>query len=370
MRSLLRGRVLYSAGILAMGLAAAGATDLLNKPFGYDLAAYLIAARRLLAGAQIYPHEPVFGPFGQFFYPPVIAAAFIPFLLSPYAGALAWTLGLFAIAAGFGRSLVCGHDRQTRPWVAAAFVFFPPLLWDLNLGNVTMLAVVVTVLAWEQRERPAVSGGLLALSLALKPLGMTLPVYFLVSGRWRTTAWAMAISVGVVVLTWPWLGQYWLDYVRLVGMLVNAPPGRDSNIIPPELFSVPERLLLPVLALCTAVWAGLQARRPALAGHAFRLTLASSPLVSTTVWYPYLVATLPLLLHAGSPAVRWSGGFVKSARVLLWGILVAQFVRSPGLTVQLLGVLALVLVGSIPLARSAPAQTTDAEVAALATAPS
>lgn len=370
MRTPLRVRAFYVLGILALGLAVAGATDLLDKPFGYDLAAYFIAARRLLAGAQIYPRDPVLGPFGQFFYPPVIAVAFIPFVLSPYAGALIWTLGVFAVAVRFGWSLVRDHDRSARPWVAAAFVFFPPLLWDLNLGNVTMLAVVIALLAWTLRERPAVSGGLLSLSLALKPLGLTLPVYFLVSGRWRIVVWAAAISASVVILTWPWLGSYWLDYVRLVRLLVNVAPGRDSNIIPPELFPLPERSLLPALALFMAVWSALRARRTGLDDHAFRLTLASSPLISSTVWYPYLVAVLPLLLEARSPATTgWSGKFATIARVLLWGVLVAQFVRSPGLTVQLLGLLALVLVGSIPLARSMRPPENAAPCRTLAPAP-
>lgn len=346
-------RAFYGSGIVALAFAFAGAVDLLDKPFGYDFAAYVIAARRLVGGAEIYPPDPVLGPFGRFFNPPIVAVAFVPLALFPYAGAVIWMLALLAVAAGFGWSLTREHGLERRPWVAAGFVFFPPLLWDLSLGNVTMLAVVLALVAWKMRERPLISGALLAASIALKPVSATLLIYLLTSGRHRVVASAFALAAASIGVTWPWLGGHWISYARLLTALGSAAPGRDSNIIPPELYGSPERWLLPLLAVCVAFIAARCATRMKDEGHAFRLTLAAGPLISSTVWYPYLVAALPLLLARASPTTAgWADRSATIARVYLWAVLVAQFVRSPGLTVQLLGLLGLVLLGLIPVWRS------------------
>jgi len=345
----------YGAGILAFGAALAGALDLWRGSFGYDFAAYVLAARRLIDGLPLYPDEVVLGPFGQFLYPPVVAAMLIPALAAPRVAAAVWMLLLLGTTILLGWSLVRGHERADRPWVAAAFVSFPPLLWDLSLGNVTLAALCLALLAWHLRARPAAAGSLLAASLALKPLAAATLLVWTLTGRVRPVAWSILLALGVILITWPWLGQSWLDYARVLGAIATAAPGAVANIVPGALATGPARWLLPILAVCAATAGALAARRGSLPGdHAFRLALAVGPLLSTTVWYPYLLFALPLLLAPGPTGLPWPGWGLRSVRVLAWVIMLAQAVREPGrsFVLPLFGLLILILLGLLPVAAS------------------
>jgi len=97
------------AGWVALVLAGAYAVATLalapaDGDFGYDSDAYLAAAGRLAAGEPLYP---AIGPDGltpvgrgAYFYPPVVAAAFMPLAGFPESSArLVWYGLLIALAA-------------------------------------------------------------------------------------------------------------------------------------------------------------------------------------------------------------------------------------------------------------------------------
>lgn len=347
-------RIWYGLGILAFGAALAGALDLWQRPFGHDYGAYVLAARHLAEGSPLYPREVVLGPFGQFLYPPLVAAAFLPFSADPRAGAQVWMLALLGMAVAYAWTLVRTHGIADRPWVAAGVIFFPPLVWDLTLGNVTLLACAAVLLAWRIRVRPVVAGVLIAVSIALKPLAAVAFIVWLLTGQWRAVLWAAATGAAGVALTWPWLAESWLDYPRVLLAVATAAPGTGSNILPVAFSGQPARSLLPLLALCTALAAGLAARHGAVRpGHAFLLALAAGPLVSSTLWYPYLIFAQPLLVQPGSMAgLWWERRSVRIARVFCWALMLAQFFGEPGrdFLLPLLGLIALVLLGLLPVA--------------------
>jgi hypothetical protein len=298
---------LVLAGAFAVALLASAPTD---PEFGYDLDAYLGAADRLVAGEPLYPAvDPdgiTPGPAVAYFYPPLVAAAFVPLAaLPPETAHLAWFGVLIALAAAIGIALVRSLPADRRDLAAAAYLAYLPLLSELRFGNVNLVTLALCLLAFHRRDRPAVAGALLAAAIGLKLLPLALVVFLLVAGRWRIAAWAGAIALAAVAASWPWLGGAWLDYVGVLGAIGTGPPAAGSNIVPDLLAEPPLRYLLPAVALGFAAMAGWTARRhPSAEAPAFRTALAAAPLLATTVWYPYLVLALPAIITRGDDGTR------------------------------------------------------------------
>lgn len=357
----------HRGGLLAFALAITFALESITSyPIGYDLAAYLLAARRLIAGAGLYEvadHGAVaLGPFGQFFYPPLVAAAFAPLaLLPPALSFTGWFLFLAVVAAAVAWSVVRTLPYALQPWAAAAFAFFFPLGWEVRLGNLTLLSLALCLLAWKHRARPALSGAILAGAIGLKLLPLAIIVFYLAAGRGRTVLWSVAFAAAAVAVSWPWLGAAWVDFAALLLTLARGDPATGSNIVPAIFAEPPARLALPALAIVSALAAGRLARTvPALETYALYLALATAPLVSATVFYPYLVFALPLLVGAGPYLNRWAGRLLLAAarrpvlrlleasgRPFAWLLMQAQLLREPGrdFTLPLLGLLLLVVIG-------------------------
>src|SRR5207253_246388 len=93
------------------------------------------------------------------------------------------------------------------------------------------------------------------------------------------------------------------------------------------------RYVLPALALGIALYAGrLAVVRPASARLAFAVTLAAAPLISSFVFYPYLVLSLPLVVLLcfieRRPAIRVVG-LVGLLLLLVGGVVVLHRAGSP-----------------------------------------
>ncbi|MDP9251901.1 MAG: DUF2029 domain-containing protein, partial [Chloroflexota bacterium] len=215
----------------AMSLAF-GITLLLSRPVGFDFAAYLLAARRLLAGQELYPssEQLVIGPFGLFLYPPPVALLFVPFAGLPTDMSRALWLGA-GIALGVVLGVWCmrGKSTEDRWYTGAAAALFFPLLWEIQLGNLTLLTTVLCLFAHRLRERPATAGTFLALAIGLKLLPLTLLVFFIAAGRWRVTLWAALVSVAAVIVTWPFVGHEWSEFVRVLATISSSGPAEGPN---------------------------------------------------------------------------------------------------------------------------------------------
>lgn len=298
---------LVLAGAFAVALLASAPAD---AEFGYDLDAYLGAADRLVAGEPLYPAAAedgiTPGPAGAFFYPPLVAAAFVPLAaLPPETAHLAWFGVLILLAAVIGIALVRSLPADRRDLAAAAYLAYLPLLSELRFGNVNLVTLALCLLAWRNRDRAPLAGAFLAAAIGLKLLPVALVVFLLAAGRWRIAAWAGAIALAAVAASWPWLGGTWLDYIGVVGAIGTGAPASGSNIVIDLFADPPLRYLLPAVALGVAATAGWAARRrPSAEAPAFRTALAAAPLLATTVWYPYLVLALPAILARGGGDTR------------------------------------------------------------------
>jgi hypothetical protein len=306
---------LVLAGAFAVALLASAPAD---AEFGNDLDAYLGAADRLVAGEPLYPAvDPdgiTPGPAGAYFYPPLVAAAFVPLAaLPPETAHLIWFGVLILLAAVIGIALVRPLPPDRRDLAAAAYLAYLPLLSELRFGNVNLVTLALCLLAWHRRDRPAIAGALLAAAVGLKLLPLALVVFLVAGGRWRIAAWAGAIALAAVAASWPWLGGAWLDYVGVLGAIGTGAPAAGSNIVTDLLADPPLRYLLPAVALGVAALAGFAARRrPSAETPAFRTALAAAPLLATTVWYPYLVLALPAILARADGETR-SGAAARAA---------------------------------------------------------
>lgn len=347
-----RERVARTAGLATLAIAIALSIDLLTyKLVGYDLAAYILGARRLLAGEPLYQSGPiVLGPFGQFVYPPPVALLFVPFApLSFNASRAIMLLGLAAVAAALAWWLTRGLRPGIRYFAAAGVVQFFPLVWEVSLGNLTLLTLALCLVSWRLRGDAMRSGVALAAALGLKLLLIPLVPFLLTAGRYRSLAAAAIAGGAVVLVTLPLLWSEWWRFAELLSRLAAAPPGSGSNIVP-VLFSAPAlRPLLPALAIAITVGCGAAARRGGVAEeHAFRVALAAVPLFASTLWYPYLIFSLPLLVaSAPGPPAPWLRPLFAAVRPLAWVFMQDQALREPGrdFLFPLFGLLLLLAVG-------------------------
>ena len=357
------------ASVVALVLAGAyTAATLATAPgdaaFGYDLDAYVGAAQRLTTGAPLYPASGPDGltPVGQgaFFYPPVVAAAFIPLAqLAVPDARLIWFALLILLAALVGAWLVRGVTPGSRPWAIAAYLAYLPLLSELRYGNLNLVTLALCLAAWHQRGRAPIAGALLAAALGIKLLPLALVLFLLVAGRWRIVAWTAGIGLVVIAASWPWLGTAWSAYLGVIGGIGVGTPAAGSNIVPEALAGPPLRYLLPLLGLAVAAIVGVTARRQtAHEERAYTTAIAAAPLLATTVWFPYLVLALPALIGTSGSE---RGQMVRQDRVstsggvLAWLAIEAQVLRSAiALPLPLTGLLVAVVNGLRDLSRRDP----------------
>lgn len=343
-------------GLVAFCVSIALTIDLVTlKLVGFDLAAYILAARRLLSGEPLYQSGlSALGPFGQYLYPPFVVVPFLPAAMVPFD--IARGAGLLLLSAVAGLLLwywVAPLPRASRYWGAAATTLFFPLIWEVTLENLTLISLALCVLAWRVRDRSAWSGGLLGVAIGLKLLPLLLIPFFLAARRWRVLAWSIVVLALIIAATWPIVGHEWAAYASLLTYIVNAPPGTGSNIVPILFASPALRLLLPTLAFAVAVMCGaVAARRDGREEAAFRVALAAVPLVASTLWYPYLVFALPLLVSSGArPSTFPLRVVLGAARPVSWVLMQWEALSDPGreFVLPFVGLLFLVAVGLLEL---------------------
>jgi len=338
-------------GVTAAHIAYRG----LGQQFAiFDFAAYYYAAVRLAAGHALYPQlsgDFTIGDLGLYLYPPPVAVAFLPFTVLPIeVASVIWSVLLLALAAAVIGALTRGVDPQRRPLAAGLLVLSIPLQTEVANGNLTLATLALLLGVWSLRRRPAASGVLLAVALLVKLLpGLAVP-FLIVAGRSRIVGAALLALAVLVVGGWPWLGAAWLDYARLLQFLAASPHvASQTQDMVPAMFSVgPGRYALIGAVVLLAAYAGQRARSaPERADLAFALVVAAAPLVSSFVFYPYLVLSLPL-------AVRLcfiEGGSIRLLSFVGLAITDLPSPPAPSATSPLIGLLLMLAAGVVGISR-------------------
>lgn len=289
--------------------------------YGYDYRAYDAAARRIAAGDPLYLAGTVdayrngrYG--GLYLYPPQLAIALLPFtLLSQSDAASVWfALRVVLLVAGCAALPV---SRRVRLAVFGFGSVSYPVLYDLNLGNVSVVIFVLCAVAWRWMERRA-GAAANALLVVLRPPFVIFGLLWLVQGRIRTLVWALGAGVVLVVIALPVIGlSGYADYLGILRGLPDVSAGAYNLSLKSTLVEtgfVPAASLAPLVGYVLGVVAILYVGRRRDVSTAFVVTALATVLLSPFMHSHYLVLLLlPAALLAdrgqwwalGLPLLGW-----------------------------------------------------------------
>jgi hypothetical protein len=283
-----------------------------SEGFAFDFRAYDLAARRIAAGDHLYLADTVdrynSGSYaGLYLYPPQMAIALVPFTaFTPGTAAIVWLwFRVFALAFGCAVMPVRGWVRLVT-FGMAAFSF--PVLYDLNLGNVSAVVFALSAVIWRLGPRPA-AGALLAVLIAIRYPFAAVAIAWLAMRRWRVLAVMMGTGLILLALALPIVGfAGYVDYVTILRGLRDISTGPDNLSLTASLgqAGVPDGIArvagLAGMAAAAGVtwWVGWK-RDPETA----IVVALTAPLLVAPFFHPhYLVALLipgAFLAHRGRP---------------------------------------------------------------------
>jgi hypothetical protein len=308
-----------------------------SEGFAFDFRAYDEAARRIASGQPLYLVDTVErynnGLYaGLYLYPPQMAIALVPFTaFAPTTAAIVWLwFRLLALAVGCAVMPVAGWIRLVT-FGMAAFSF--PVLYDLNLGNVSAVVFLLSAVIWRLEPRPA-AGAVLAVLIAIRyPFG-AVAIAWLAMRRWRVLAVMMGTGLTLLALALPIVGfGGYLDYVTILRGLKDISTGVDNLSFTASLADagVPDGiarivgLASMVAAAGFSYWVGVK-RDPETA----IVVALTAPLLVAPFFHPhYLVALLipgAFLANRGRP----------------WAVVLALLGWLPGPVLPVVAALALV----------------------------
>ncbi len=328
------------ASPLAFGLAVVGAIVIVavltawyneSRGWAYDFDPYYEGAQRLLANGSPYQSVTLDGPFspgpkGLYLYSPVLAILFVPMTwLGEQNAILAWAgLHLLALVALCWLMPVSRRLRLVTFGIAGMSA---PVLYDINLANVSLFVTLGAVLIWRWLDRP-LSGIALAATLLVRPAMGVICGWWLLRGQWRPVACAVGAfaAVGAVSLLVV-RPEVWLQWLTVLRNVSNV-TGVKANV---DLGSAVLQLGGPANVAQFALYAGY-----AIAVGAILLSLRRDRELSFVVT---LMATLQL-----SPLL-WDHYL---SNLLIPAAFLASRGRTWGLVLPLLAWLPLVIAIAIP----------------------
>jgi hypothetical protein len=312
-----RERIAWALGVAALALAIPAAylvADVL--PFAYDFRAYWLAAFHLVTGQPMYPA--IDAPLGQpdeFHYLPVVAIPFIallPFGLDD--AARLWLVLEITVAVIVAVVLIRPLPRAARPWAAAGYVFFLPLVLEVTLGNVDLICLALALLAWRSRRQPGAAIVPYAAAIGIKFLPVVLLPFYVVAGYGKIVGRAFVFGLLTIAVTSPFVWKP--KFFELVPRFMDSTWVRihaereDPAWLAPILWSDLFLSVLAILAVLLAVVFGWNARRdPARETEWHHLSLALSPYLVPFgfTWTTFLIMSLPLFSLTLQKALRLTG---------------------------------------------------------------
>jgi hypothetical protein len=267
---------------------------------GYDLEAFLQAARDVAAGLDPYAGTRALGvaEWGTeqvFVSPPFLAHVLAPLssvpieLLHP-----AWTLAGIATVLLAIRLL----PQDTLARRAPKLVFAMGYLWaSVFLGQVNLFVLAGLLLALGSRNDRWAGLGL-ALAILLRATPAAFAIVLILERRWRALGWT-ALAVGLAVLLRP---ADWISYIE-IAREAAALPMLDVSVQTSlsGLWPLPLLVALATALVLAAAWVS-PAQRRLLGGTAIGIALVLLP---TNGWYHWFAFALAPLLLFGDQ-VTWS----------------------------------------------------------------
>jgi hypothetical protein len=361
-----RARIVWALGVVVAALALIAAILVATAlPFGYDFRAYWLAARHLLDGALLYPEIGArLGQPDEFHYLPIVAVPFAVLLPLPIeVAARVWLVLELALATVFGVKLVLRLPPVARPWAAAAYVFFLPLVLEVTLGNVDLLCVALALVAWNWRARPNAAFAPYAAAIGIKFLPVVLLPFYLAAGYSRIVWRAFLLGATALMLTLPFLGTPMADFWALLPRYLDTEwvrihaereqPAFLATIAWSDAFP----LVLALLAVSAGIVFGRNARAdPARETEWHDMALAISPYGTPFgfIWTTFLIASIPLFVVTLRKALRLEGTERVVAIVGLlacwWAMQIVEVHDLMPIVAHMIGVLGLVAIALVLMA--------------------
>jgi hypothetical protein len=229
---LVRTAPIVGALLGALILGSAMVVFVGSRGYGYDYLAYDAAARRVVADEALYLPDTVEryarGDYeGLYLYPPPVAIAMSPLtVVDADAATFAWMLIRVALLA------VACWLLPVRGWVrwavfAVACITYP-VLFDLNLGNVSIVVFGLTALAWRMADRPVASIAHAALIALRLPFALY-ALQWLVERRIRTLTWTVVAGLAVIAISVSIVGlDTYNEYVAILRGLPDLSTGAHN----------------------------------------------------------------------------------------------------------------------------------------------
>lgn len=304
--------------------------------WGFDFESYFHAGQRLARGDfpiyHLWTLEGQFrpGPYDLYLYAPPLAVAMMPFtMLSLPVATLLWfgiRVALLVVACAL---------MPVRPTIRllafAVAAVTSPVLIDLNLGNISVVVMVLLAFVWRGLDRPAGSI-ILAVAITVRPTLGILLGWWVIRRCWRPLVWTIGAGLMIILVTLPFTGyadsvgiphvsppllHSWEDYVTVLRNVYDV-TGVDNNL---DLGSTVLNYGLPVVAALAALYGGYVLAAVAVVWSlrydrelSFMVTVGATMLLAPLLWDHYLaILVLPAAFLAqrgrpwglGLPLLAW-----------------------------------------------------------------
>ena len=301
------------AALAAAVLVVSAVLFISSSGFGYDFLAYDAAARRLAAGAPLYPPGTAeaynSGAYsGLYLYAPPLAIALLPMAgLSLATATQAWLAGRILLL-GLGCAILpVRREVRLTMWFVASVSF--PVLYDLNLGNLSVALFALGAAIWRWNGTPWV-GGALAAALTVRQSFVMVGIAWILTRRLRSIAGAAVATVLIVLATIPIVGiAGWTDYVTILRGLGDISTGPNNLSLGSAVSALGLRApwttmatLLGIAVPVVAVTAAARRRDPELV---VVVALAGTLLFEPFFHPHYLVALLIPAAYVANGGRRW-----------------------------------------------------------------
>ena len=313
---LMMARLMHRVGpviAIVAGLVA------LKWPWGYDLEAYLQAAKTVAAGGDPYAATlsaglDEWGRSQVYVSPPFVAQVLAPFSSLPFPVVFAgWTIASLLVLVAAVRLI----DRETLAAKAPLVLFATVYVWgSIVLGQVNVFALAGLLLALGSRNSAAAGLGL-ALAILTRAVPGAFAVVLVLERRWRALAWA----TGAVLLAIATSPQDWINYITVVREAASLPTltlaAVQTSLAP---WPVLHLLAAAAVVVVVVVAALIERDRVLMAGLAIGVALVLLPTNAWHHWLSFALAPLFLFGDTGPWTRRLLLGYIALS-FLDYGIL-------------------------------------------------
>jgi hypothetical protein len=240
-------------------------------------------------------------------YPAIGALLFAALALLPHTLADATFTCLDMAAVLVALRLLGVRDRR----VYGVVFLWPPVVSGWQTANITLLLVLGLAAVWRFRDRPALSGVLLAALVSIKLILWPLGLWLLATRRYLSLTYAMATGLALNVAAWAVLGFNELPrYLRVLQAFDGAGERRAYSTVSLALHLGASHPAAVVLGFGLASFAAVACVASGWRGRertAFTLCIAVVLLATPIIWLHYFALLIvPLALARPRLSAVWA----------------------------------------------------------------